>query len=274
MTARPGSPFLAVRDVTFSYGGYGGRFRLEGVSFDVAEGEIFGVAGPNSAGKTTLLRLLSKVHEPERGDIRLQGTPLPRVTRRALARQVGVVPQEVAVAFPFTVEELCLMGRYPHAEGRLFEEPHDLARARDAMALAGVSELGGQPIDTLAGGERQRALLARALAQEPRLLLLDEPTSHLDLRHQREIVGLLRRLNRDRRMTIVFVSHDLNLAAELGDRVLLLVGGRVARIGAPTEILDEPTLEAAYRCPVWVDKSPISGRPIIHIRWSTPDDPP
>lgn len=268
------APVLAVREVTFGYGGYGGRFRLEEVSFDVAEGEIFGIAGPNSAGKTTLLRLLSRVHEPEHGEIRLQGTPLPRVTRRALARQVGVVPQELAIAFPFTVEELCLMGRYPRAEGRLFEDPRDLARAREAMALAGVIDLGGQPLDTLAGGERQRALLARALAQEPQLLLLDEPTSHLDLRHQREIVGLLRRLNHDRGMTILFVSHDLNLAAELADRLLLLVGGRVARIGTPSEVLDESTLEAAYRCPVWVDKSPMSGRPIVHIRWSPTGDPP
>ena len=160
------------------------------------------------------------------------------------------------------------MGRYPHAQGRLFEEARDLARARDAMALAGVAELSRQALDALAGGERQRALLARALAQDPRLLLLDEPTSHLDLRHQREIAALLRRLNRHRGLTILLVSHDLNLAAELAGRVLLLVGGRVARIGAPAEVLDEPTLEAAYGCPVWVDKSPVSGRLVVQIRWS------
>ena len=271
MTVSPPSlPLLEVRDVGF---GYGGRFRLEGVSFAVEAGEVFGIVGPNSSGKTTLLRLLSKVHEPQRGEVRLRGTPLSRLARPAVARQVGVVPQELAVAFAFTVEELCLMGRYPHAAGRLFEGPEDVARARAAMALAGVLELGPQAIDTLAGGERQRALLARALAQEPRLLLLDEPTSHLDLRHQREMVGLLRRLNRECHMTILFVSHDLNLAAELADRLLLLVDGRVARLGAPAEVLDEPTLEAAYRCPVWVDKSPGSGRPIVHVRWSDGAEP-
>ena len=122
------------------------------------------------------------------------------------------------------------MGRFPRSEGRLFEGPADLARAREAMALAGVLDLGDHPVDTLAGGERQRALLARALAQEPRVLLLDEPTSHLDLLHQRHLVGLLRRLNRERGMTVIFVSHDLNLAGELADRLLLLSGGRVIRL--------------------------------------------
>ena len=255
---------LSVRDVTF---GYGGRFRLEDVSFDVEPGELLGVVGPNSSGKTTLLRLLSRVHDPERGEIRLDGAPLVALGRETLARQVAVVPQELTVAFPFAVEELCLMGRYAHAEGRLFDAPRDLAGAREAMRLAGVSELARQPVDALAGGERQRALLARALAQEPCLLLLDEPTSHLDLRHQREIVGLLRRLNRERGMTILLVSHDLNLAAEVADRLLLLVAGRVARIGPPADVLEEATIEAAYGCPVWVDKSPTSGRPLVHIRW-------
>lgn len=256
--------FLEARDVAF---GYGGSFRLEGVSFGLDAGEVFGIVGPNSSGKTTLLRLLSKVHEPEHGEVRLDGVPLRQLPRRALARQVGVVPQELAVAFPFTVEELCLMGRYPHAEGRLFEAPEDLRRAREAMELCGVLELAGQPVDRLSGGERQRTLLARALAQEPRLLLLDEPTSHLDLRHQREMVDLLRRLNRERGTTVLFVSHDLNLAAEVADRLLLLVCGRVVRVGAPAEVLEEPTLEAAYGCPVWVDKSPTSGRPVVQIRW-------
>ena len=258
---------LSARDLCFGYGRDGRGFRLEGVTFQLAPGEVFGIVGPNSAGKTTLVRLLSKVHVPERGEVALGGVPLTRIGRAALARQLAVVPQELAVAFPVAVEDLCLMGRYPHAAGRLFDGPQDLERARAAMQLAGVLDLARQPVDTLAGGERQRALLARALAQEPRLLLLDEPTSHLDLRHQREIVGLLRRLNRERGMTILFVSHDLNLAAELADRLLLLVSGRMAKLGPPADVLDEPTLEAAYGCPVWVDKSPVTGRPLVHIRW-------
>jgi iron complex transport system ATP-binding protein len=254
------SSVFSLTDVEF---GYGGVFRLSGASFDVAEGEILGLVGPNSSGKTTLLRLLSKVHAPARGVIRFRGTPLHAVGRVALAREVAVVPQEEPLAFPVSVEELTLMGRFPRGAGRLFEGPEDLLRAREAMVLAGVRELAGQPVDRLAGGERQRALLARALAQEPRVLLLDEPTSHLDLRHQRHLVGLLRQLNRERGMTVVFVSHDLNLAGELADRLLLLSGGRVVRLGAPGEVLDEAVLETAYGCPVWVERLPPSGRPVV-----------
>jgi iron complex transport system ATP-binding protein len=213
------------------------------------------------------VRLLSRVHEPQRGEIRLVGTPLATLGRRALARQVAVVQQDVMPAFPVTVEELCLMGRHPHVEGRLFEGPEDVQAVHQAMALAGVLELRSVPFDTLSGGERQRAMLARALAQEPRLLLLDEPTSHLDLRHQREMVGLLRRLHRERGTTIVLVSHDLNLAGEVADRLLLLAGGRVALLGSPTAVLEETTLERAYGCPVRVEKHPVTGRPTVTVRW-------
>jgi iron complex transport system ATP-binding protein len=254
------APMFSVTDLEF---GYGGAFRLAQVSFEVGEGEILGLVGPNSSGKTTLLRLLSKVHAPARGEIRFRGAPLHTVGRLQLARDVGVVPQEEQLAFSISVEELALMGRFPRGAGRLFEGPEDLLRAREAMTLAGVLELGDHPVDTLAGGERQRALLARALAQEPCVLLLDEPTSHLDLWHQRHLVGLLRRLNRERGMTVVFVSHDLNLAGELADRLLLLSGGRVVRLGPPCEVLDEAVLEAAYGCPVWVERLSPSGRPVV-----------
>jgi iron complex transport system ATP-binding protein len=179
---------------------------------------------------------------------------------------VAIVPQSLVLAFPLTVAELVLMGRYPHGRGRLFEAGEDQAQAAAAMRLAGVESLADRPLDSLAGGERQRTLLARALAQEPRLLLLDEPTSHLDLGHQREMAGLLRRLNREAGLTVVLVTHDLNLAGELADRLLLLRGGRVARLGTPAEVLDEATLAAAYDCPVRVDRSP-SGRPTVQIRW-------
>jgi ABC-type cobalamin/Fe3+-siderophores transport system ATPase subunit len=248
------------REVEF---GYGGAFRLDRASFEVAEGEILGLIGPNSSGKTTLLRLLSKVHAPDRGEIRFRGAPIGAVGRLALAREVAVVPQEESLAFSVNVQELVLMGRFPRGSGRLFEGPEDLARAHEAMALASVLDLADHPVETLGGGERQRALLARALAQEPRALLLDEPTSHLDLLHQRHLVGLLRRLNRERGMTVVFVSHDLNLAGELADRLLLLSGGRMVGLGAPGEVLDAAVLEAAYGCPVWVERIASSGRPVV-----------
>jgi iron complex transport system ATP-binding protein len=259
--AAAGTPVFAATGVEFAYGG---GFRLADVSFAVEPGEILGIVGPNSSGKTTLLRLLTRVHAPARGEIRFRGTPLARVPRRALAREVAVVPQEEHPAFPVSVRELVLMGRFPHGARRVFEGAADLARAEAAMAAAGVLAVAEQPVDTLAGGEWQRTLLARALAQEPRVLLLDEPTSHLDLRHQRDIAGLLRRLNRERGLTVVLVSHDLNLAGELADRLLLLAGGRIARLGAPREVLEAGVLEAVYGCPVWVDK--VGDRLVVGVR--------
>jgi iron complex transport system ATP-binding protein len=252
-------PLLEVRGLDFAYPFPERRrarpFRLSGLSFEMTPGEILGVIGPNSAGKTTLIRVLTKVLEPTGGEIFLGGRSLQSLTRWELAREVAVVPQETPPAFPYTVEQLVLMGRYPHAPGRFFERPEDLAIARGAMAATGVLDLAPVALESLSGGERQRAIVARALAQEPRLLILDEPTAHLDLRYQAEVAGLLRRLNRERGVTILLVSHDLNLAAELSNRLLLLAEGRVARVGPPEQVLDESILAAAYGCPVGVEKS-------------------
>jgi ABC-type cobalamin/Fe3+-siderophores transport system ATPase subunit len=178
-----------------------------------------------------------------------------------------VVPQEPPRPFPFSVEQLVLMGRFPHAPGRFFESTEDAVVAREAMAATGTLPLAALPLEELSGGERQRAMLARALAQQPRLLVLDEPTSHLDLRYQAETAELLRRLNRDRGVTILLVSHDLNLAAELCDRLLLLHEGRVARLGTPGEVLEQSVLEAVFGCRLMVDKSS-SGRPTVQLAWS------
>src|SRR5713226_2548987 len=178
-------------------------FRLANLSFTIAPGEIVGVIGPNSSGKTTLIRLLTRVLEPGDGEIALEGKRLRDWGRAALARRVAVVPQGISREFPFTVEELVLMGRYPHAPGRYFEDPADRAIARAAMEATGVADLAAQRLESLSGGERQRAVVARALAQEPRLLVLDEPTAHLDLRYQAESAAMLRRLNRERGVTVL-----------------------------------------------------------------------
>jgi iron complex transport system ATP-binding protein len=159
------------------------------------------------------------------------------------------------------------MGRYPHAPRRFFETPDDLAVAREAMAATGVLDLSGARVGILSGGERQRVALARALAQEPRLLALDEPTAHLDLRYQVECAALLRRVNRERRVTILLVSHDLNLAGELCDRVLLLADGRVARLGTPEDVLEETLLTQVYGCDVAVARNALTGRPVVQVAW-------
>jgi len=235
----------------------------------MAPGEIVGVIGPNSAGKTTLIRLITRVLTPSAGEIVLHGRPLASLSAWELACQVAVVPQEVPPALRFSVEQLVLMGRYPHAPGRFFESAEDLTIAREAMAATGVLELASLPVEILSGGERQRAMLARALAQEPRLLVLDEPTAHLDLRYQVECAALLARVNRERGTSVLLVSHDLTLAAQLCDRLLLLVEGRIARLGPPVEVLDESLLRTVYGCQVTVERT--LARDCLHVQVAWPE---
>ena len=262
---------MRVDDLGFSYPlaepRRGHPFALAGVSFDLAEGEILGVLGPNSAGKTTLIRLLTRILTPTRGTIEIGGQPLPSLSRAELARRIAVVPQDMPQGLPFTVEQLVLMGRYPHGPRRFFETPDDLIIAREAMAATGVLDLAGMRVGILSGGERQRVALARALAQQPRLLVLDEPTAHLDLRYQVECVALLRRVNRERGTTVLLVSHDLNLAGELCDRLLLLAAGTIARLGTPDDVLDETLLTTVYGCAVTVDRHGPTGRPVVQVAW-------
>jgi iron complex transport system ATP-binding protein len=269
-----GAPVLEVAGVWFAYDAARRpareRFQLADVTFDARAGEILAVIGPNSAGKTTLVRLVSKVVDPLRGEIRLDGRGLSALARWEIARIAAVVPQELPEAFPFNVDEMVLMGRYPHSPGTVFESEADRAVCREAMAATGVLEVARRPLAELSGGERQRAVLARALAQQPRLLLLDEPTAHLDLRHQAEAVALLRRLSRESGVTVVLVSHDLNLVAEVADRVLLLHAGRVERLGAPEDVLDESILSRVYGCTIEVDKHPTTRRPMVRLAWDAP----
>lgn len=246
---------VEVADLAFRYRSGPG---IRGISFRLEPGTFLGVVGPNSAGKSTLLKLLSKVLIPAAGRIRYGGREIAALSRLALARQVAVVPQELGVAFPFTVGEVVLMGRYPHAPSGLWSR-HDrtiAAAALDRLELTGLTD---RRLDELSGGERQLVSIARALAQEPVVLLLDEPTAHLDLRHQRLALEVLREVRSGGR-TLILVSHDLNLAAEHCDRLLLLAGGGTQALGTPEEVMTAYHLEQAYGCAVEVERSP-SGRP-------------
>jgi iron complex transport system ATP-binding protein len=262
------TPALELRDVSFAYREGAGRFRLEDLSVALTPGEILGVIGANASGKTTLVRLVSGILRPDRGEVRLHGTALGRLGAAAIARSIAVVPQDVPRGFPYRAGELVLMGRYPHRPSRFFEDREDRRIAAQAMERVGVAHLAGELVDRLSGGERQRLLLARALAQEPRVLALDEPTAHLDLRHQAECVSLLRQLNREQGLTVLLVSHDLDVAAQIAGRLLLLDGGRVARLGPPEEVLEAGLLEAVYGCPVVVTRHPTTGRPAVAVDWA------
>jgi iron complex transport system ATP-binding protein len=248
---------VEVQDLSFSY--RNGRV-IDGISFSVEAGEVLGVIGPNSTGKTTLLRLLCRILVPEAGTIRLFGRDLHDLTRREVARTVAVVPQEFQVAFPFTVEQVVAMGRYPYARGMGVETAEDRLAVDRALRETGSAHLEKKYLDQLSGGEKQRVVIARALAQDPRLLLLDEPTAHLDLSHQLEILRLLRRLRVERGLTVILVSHDLNAAAECADRLLLLHGGAILVADRPEEVMRPEIIERAYGCSVSISADPETGK--------------
>jgi iron complex transport system ATP-binding protein len=242
---------------------YGRGAVLADVSLTVGAGEIVGVIGPNGSGKTTLVRLLAGVLRPRSGHVLLGGTRLDALGRRDIARRLAVVPQDSALEFPFTALEVVLMGRAPHLPALAFPRARDLEIAHAAMARLEVATVADRALLELSGGERQRVLLARALAQEPRILLLDEPTTHLDLRHQTGIYDTLRGLARNDGVAVLSVLHDLNLAALYCDRLILLAGGSVVATGTPTEVLAEPVIAGAYGVPVHVGTNAATGTPIV-----------
>jgi iron complex transport system ATP-binding protein len=256
---------LAAERVAFAYGR---RPVLHGIDLAVAAGEVVGLIGPNGSGKTTLVRLLSGVLAPHAGTVTLDGRPLARLRRREIARRLAVLPQDAAVEFPFSALEVVLMGRAPYLSRLGFPSAHDLAVARAAMAQLDVAALEDRPIDRLSGGERQRVLLARALAQEPRVLLLDEPTTHLDLRHQAGLLAVLAGLRDERGVGVVAVLHDLNLAARACDRLVLVADGHVVADGPPARVLTVETLRAAYGVTVRVAGDGETGPVVVPVAGS------
>ena len=263
------TPALAFEDVALRLGG---RELLRGVSLALAPGEIVALVGRNGAGKTTLFRVASRILRPERGEVRIAGRPIGSLSRRELARELAVVPQDVGIPFPFRAGEIVLMGRAPHQGGLGFESADDLARARAAMEAVGVAELASRDVTALSGGERQLVLVARALAQDPRVLLLDEPTAHLDLRHRTVVVERVRRFVEEGRSALV-VSHDLNLAARSCDRIALLAEGRLLACGKPAEVLDAAALRATFGIEADVLAGP-DGAPLVVPRRASPLNAP
>src|SRR5436309_2537743 len=230
---------LKATDLSFSFArrGASGPRVIDGVSLDVERGTVVGLLGPNGSGKTTLLRILAGVLPPRSGRVLIDGHPIEQLTRRELARRIAVVPQETHSTFDFSVIDMVLMGRYPHLGPFELEGVADQEIAREALVATGTAALEMRAFATLSGGEKQRVVIASALAQASEMLLLDEPTAALDLAYQFEIAALLRRLNTQRGTTMIVSTHDLNLAAALCERIVLLKEGRVLAYGSTTETL-------------------------------------
>jgi iron complex transport system ATP-binding protein len=253
---------IAAHQLSFTYGQ---NPVLKDVSFSVPKGQFFIVIGPNGSGKSTLLRTLAGLLRPKTGHVTLMGRPLARHSRRQVARQVAFVPQSTTLSFPFTVQQVVLMGRAPHLGWPAIEGKSDWQAAGEAMVFTGTDHLADRRINQISGGEQQRVFLARALCQAPKVLLLDEPTAALDLRHQVHIMDLLEQLIRHLSLTVIMVSHDLNLAAMYAQRVLLMADGAIAHIGTPDMVLEQKRLESVYGCPLLVNRSPVGAYPQIHL---------
>jgi len=251
-----------MRNVNFAYEH---QSVLRAVSISVQKGFFFIIIGPNGSGKTTLIKLIAGSLPAASGSISILGNPIQSYRRKSLAKHVAVVPQMVSLDFPFTVAEFVSMGRSPHLGLLGFTTEADAEIIERAMRFTGTDQLAGRTMHQLSGGERQRVLIARAICQEPQIILLDEPTASLDPAHQVQVMGLMEKFKEEQDVTVIMVSHDLNLASLYGDQLLLLKQGEVVKHGSPLDVLTYENLEQAYGCAMLVDRNPLGDYPRVTI---------
>lgn len=243
------------------------KFTLGPVSFEAQGQELVAILGPNASGKSTLLTLLAGLNKPLSGRIEVDATEVSQLDLRVRAQRIALVQQESELLFPLRVWEYVLQGRYPYGRRLRFESDQDCLFAGNALAQVGADRLRDRWMDQLSGGEKQRVILARALAQQPSLLLLDEPTQHLDIGGKVELLRRLRRLADGHRYAVMVVTHELDLAAEFCDRVVLLHKGRCLRVGTPAEVYERALLEEVFEAPLEVEMRP-NGRPRVVLQGS------
>jgi iron complex transport system ATP-binding protein len=251
---------------------YNGTWVLRDLSFAIEEGEFFGIIGPNGSGKTTLLKVIDGLLMPQGGRVCIDGKDVRAMKRNDIAKQVAVVPQDTPMIFPFTVEEVVMMGRAPHLGRLRFEGKTDFEIVQKAMKRVDIHGFASRSINELSGGERQRVLIGRALAQEPRIILLDESTAFLDIKHQVSFFDLVKDLNREEAMTVIAVTHDINLASLYSDRVMILKEGSINRIGSPNTVITESAIKEVYETGVLVDQNPVTKLPRVTLLASGPSD--
>ena len=254
------APRLAARGLA---AGYPGRRVIDDLDLEIAPGRITMIIGANACGKSTLLGVLARVHTPQGGRVELDGTDVSTIARRTFAQTVGLLPQHPSAPDGLTVAELVSRGRHPHRGVFQRWSAADTARVAEAMARTGVADLADRPVGDLSGGQRQRVWIAMALAQDPRILLLDEPTTFLDLSHQIEVLDLLRELNRTDGTTIVVVLHELNLAARYADELVVMSDGRIVAQGSPADVLTAEVVSDAFSLEALVIPDPLTRTPLV-----------
>ncbi|HQI95210.1 MAG TPA: ABC transporter ATP-binding protein [Syntrophorhabdus sp.] len=254
-----GDALFSVHGVVFNYDRY---TAIDDITFTVNPGEFMGIIGPNGAGKSTVIRLLAGFLKPNKGFVAFSGKNLDKYEKRELAQNIATLPQATETPFSFTVEEFILMGRYPYAQKNWLYEKKEEEFVEYIIDTMEISHLRGRTIDTLSEGERQKVFLSQCLAQDPKALLLDEPVSHLDIRHQMQTFDVLEKLHNEG-LTIIMVLHDLNLAAEFCSRLMLISKGRINADGDPKTVLTFQNIEEAYDTVVIVKENPLSGKPFV-----------
>jgi iron complex transport system ATP-binding protein len=255
-------PSINVKNLSHSFGE---ALVLKNISFQVPQRDFFIIIGPNGSGKTTLMKVISGILKPQNGELKILNRPIDQYHRKALAKTIAFVPQMTFADFPFTVTEIVLMGRSPYLGILGLEQENDVEVASQAIAFTGLENLAHRKLDQLSGGEQQRVFIARAICQEPDIILLDEPTASLDLAYQVRIMDLMEKLKTEKGIAVVMVSHDVNLAAMYADHLMLLHKGQVVCQGLPDEVLTYKTLEETYGCTLLVDESPLGNFPRVTL---------
>jgi iron complex transport system ATP-binding protein len=272
LTRASGDVRLSVEQVSYAYSAHPSQaplFTLEASSFQARASEIVAILGPNASGKSTLLKIIAGSLAPLSGRVLLNGFVTHSLAPRIRAQRIAMVQQESPLLFPARAWEFVLQGRHPYGRALRFESEDDVLIARNALTQVGAEHLSDRWMDQISGGEKQRVILARALAQQPLLLLLDEPTLHLDIGAQVDLLVTLRRLAAENRYTIIVVTHELNLAAEYADQVVLLQRGKSLRVGSPASVYQRDLLEQVFQTPLIVEKG-ASGRPRVTVRTEAP----
>lgn len=253
---------IEARNIKFCYDN---KPVIDHISFAVDVGQVVAVIGPNGSGKTTLLKIINGTLLPDAGQMMIDGQETGRWSRKEIAVKVAIVPQETSVIFPFYAEEIVLMGRFPHLGRYRFEDKKDYRIVHEAMEKTNSLAFAARRFGELSAGERQRVLIARALAQEPKILLLDESTVFLDLKHQAQFMALLHQLNAEQNLTVLFVTHDINLAAQNSEKIIMLDSGKIYAIGMPADVITAANIKEVYDVDAGIDSNPYDGSPRLTL---------